>query len=1203
LNLRLRVSVYIILCLALTAMAIVSCRNNAATDTLPAPLTFAPPVVQPLKLSAPKKIDFNAFKSVAVQLEVKPFDMAKLPVHTYDTGAYKAVKYRPEEAKFDINAMPSKSLDIDKLPSKPLKFKTYALNPPKLIRAGARRLINRKMSVYEIGEEQGLKADSILSTFTDRDGFEWIGTDKGLYRYDGENFWRFDNLPHKSAIFSILQDERGQIWMGNFNAGIQVIDLKKGTVKTLDAKTGLNTDTVSMMTFDNKQRIWLASYSTGITIIDLQHQTIKSLTRKDGLSGDTDPTILQDADHNIWLGSTWGSALDYIDLKNKKISYINTKYWLKGNSISTLLCDHNRRVWVATWSGGPISVIDLHKRSIQTINESANVINTTDRLFEDKQWRIWAGKQNNGVEIIDPERQTRIYLDNAGDLSAKLVWQISQDTRGQIWLAELNKLNVIETDQVFLDQIGGAPTTALFEDSKGLVWRAGDYDGINIIDRKEKTIRTLNSANGLKYDTMMFVKEYKGKIFFSDVASLYMLDSGRSSMTTISKKHGNASAVRGCTIDNYGNIWIASEHDGIEVYYPGSRTMKYLGGGNQIDDICTDKAGRIWISILYDGIFIIDPDKSTMQSMVYAPLNEGEKLLLPDKDGNVWIASQNGLLEVSLAKKTLTLLTARQGLIDKGVNSVLGYGNRIYAGTMKGMTVVSPPGSTGKNRNWQFESFGAFLGFDKKNNDVQSNLVTHDGQYWIGDQGIKVFKLPAQDTSNYPVYIAGLNIVDKPRFFMGDAPAKADGLAWDNVEGTANMPVNLHIAYDQNFMQFHYGTLNPSGHDSVLYRYRLIGTDKDWNEITSATSTPNYINLGPGNYTFEVTSLRYDRSWSKAAKFSFTINPPWWQTWWAYVLYAIALGGSIWGFSHYRSLQLIKDKRILEHKVHIRTEEVMQQKEEIEAQRDDLEKAFGELKTTQTQLIQSEKMASLGELTAGIAHEIQNPLNFVNNFSEVNTELIGEMKEEIAKGDLEEIKTIAGDIEENSKKINMHGKRADAIVKSMLQHSQSGSATKELTDMNALADEYLRLSYHGLRAKDKEFNAVMTTNYDPDLPKVNAMAQDIGRVLLNLFNNAFYAINQKQKTAGADYKPEVSVSTSSENGQVIIKVKDNGTGIPDAIKGKIMQPFFTTKPTGEGTGLGLSLTYDMVVKGHGGSIAVDTKEGDFTEFIIRLPIG
>jgi two-component system, NtrC family, sensor kinase len=267
-----------------------------------------------------------------------------------------------------------------------------------------------------------------------------------------------------------------------------------------------------------------------------------------------------------------------------------------------------------------------------------------------------------------------------------------------------------------------------------------------------------------------------------------------------------------------------------------------------------------------------------------------------------------------------------------------------------------------------------------------------------------------------------------------------------------------------------------------------------------------------------------------------------------------------------------------------------------------LAKTLSDLKSTQTQLIQSEKMASLGELTAGIAHEIQNPLNFVNNFSEVSAELVDEMDEELDKGDIEEAKAIGADLKQNLEKIRHHGQRAGAIVKGMLQHSQSGSSAKEATNINALADEYMRLAYHGLRAKDKSFNAELITHYDEQLPKVNVIPQDVGRVMLNLFNNAFYAVNQKQKTAVADYKPEVSVSTSIENGRVIIKVKDNGIGIPDAIKEKIMQPFFTTKPTGEGTGLGLSLTYDMVVKGHGGSIQVNSTEGKGSEFIITLPI-
>jgi len=273
----------------------------------------------------------------------------------------------------------------------------------------------------------------------------------------------------------------------------------------------------------------------------------------------------------------------------------------------------------------------------------------------------------------------------------------------------------------------------------------------------------------------------------------------------------------------------------------------------------------------------------------------------------------------------------------------------------------------------------------------------------------------------------------------------------------------------------------------------------------------------------------------------------------------------------------------------------------LEAAKQQVDKTLVDLKQTQQQLIQSEKMASLGELTAGIAHEIQNPLNFVNNFSEVNKELLAEMEEAIKKGDFEEAIALSKDIIDNQEKINHHGKRAEGIVKGMLQHSRAGSGKKELTDINALCDEYLRLSYHGLRAKDKSFNAKFETHFDDSLPKIEVMTQDIGRVVLNLINNAFYVVNERFRVQRSTFQPLVIVHTKNMGGKIEISVSDNGNGIPDSIKEKIFQPFFTTKPTGQGTGLGLSLSYD-IVKAHGGEISVESKEGKGTEFTIKIPV-
>jgi len=273
--------------------------------------------------------------------------------------------------------------------------------------------------------------------------------------------------------------------------------------------------------------------------------------------------------------------------------------------------------------------------------------------------------------------------------------------------------------------------------------------------------------------------------------------------------------------------------------------------------------------------------------------------------------------------------------------------------------------------------------------------------------------------------------------------------------------------------------------------------------------------------------------------------------------------------------------------------------EEVNRQTAEIRTTLDNLKATQHQLIQSEKMASLGELTAGIAHEIQNPLNFVNNFSDVNAELIDEAGQEMDKGNVSEAKKILNDIKENEQKIKHHGNRADAIVKGMLQHSRNSSGVKEPTDINALADEYLRLAYHGLRAKNNSFNAITKTDYDNSISKINIIPQDIGRVILNLINNAFYAVDEKKKQNQNGYEPIVSVNTKKNNGKVEISVKDNGNGIPKKVLDKIFQPFFTTKPTGQGTGLGLSLSYD-IVKAHGGELKVETKEGEGSGFFIQL---
>ena len=385
--------------------------------------------------------------------------------------------------------------------------------------------------------------------------------------------------------------------------------------------------------------------------------------------------------------------------------------------------------------------------------------------------------------------------------------------------------------------------------------------------------------------------------------------------------------------------------------------------------------------------------------------------------------------------------------------------------------------------------------------------------------------------------------------------------------------------------------------DKVIY-YKLENYDKEWRQPGSELRV-YYFNIPPGKYNFRIKAVsRSNGIWAEKV-ISIIITPPWWSTWWAYVLYGLLLFAIAYSLHRFQKGRVIKAER-----ERTRERELAQAKE--------IEKAYLKLSATQTQLIQSEKMASLGELTAGIAHEIQNPLNFVNNFSDLNTELIDELlverKKEVRDFNIED--DLLNSLKENEQKINQHGRRADAIVKGMLQHSRSSNGIKEPTDINALVDEYLRLCYHGLRAKDKSFNATMKTDFDETIGKINIIPQDVGRVILNLLTNAFYAAALPPKGGGSDpaykHNPTVWVSTKriitpSGDGGVSISVRDNGPGIPEKILEKIFNPFFTTKPSGQGTGLGLSLSYDIITKGHGGEIKVETKKGEGTTFIIELP--
>jgi signal transduction histidine kinase len=792
-----------------------------------------------------------------------------------------------------------------------------------------------------------------------------------------------------------------------------------------------------------------------------------------------------------------------------------------------------------------------------------------------------------------------------------------------MWVGTTNGLNIINQNAETAHPLGITQIISLMEDEVGNLWIA-TQNGLFIVNTKRNVIRFLDKSNGLSNNFVQSFWKKNGKMVIATDGGFNIIDPINKTITTAGKKEGLVSdSIYVAFNDKSGNIWLTGPSNGVDMFDSAKNVTLHtdVAGGlsdNTIMDIRQDANGLLWLATNTNGIDVIDPVAGTIKYLNNKPglKDTCNRMMLEDIYGRMWIGTDKGIYVADTKAGTLTSIDTHQGLSNNTVLSLLEYNGSVIAGTNNKITIVTPPTTNDSSKKWKISLLDKSQDLIKETNSWSTDCITKKGEYLWGDVGITLINTIQPANDSVGTYITGMNVMTEPQNFINTGGYGDKDTLWtadtfyvggtkpvnmgysdehkfklDSVSGPYGMPVNLSVPYNSNYWQFQFAQANLSRQDNTLYTYILEGIDKKWSDPTINTATENYLNLPSGNYTFKVTSRGIDGNWRVPAVFKFTIAPPWYETWWAYTLFILLGIGILRAYIVYRSRKLKKENRVLEEKVALRTSQ--------------LQKSLEDLKATQTQLIQSEKMASLGELTAGIAHEIQNPLNFVNNFSEVNIELTDELKEELNKTNIPDfeklsIEKIADDIKSNQEKINFHGKRADAIVKGMLQHSRSSNGQKELTDINALADEYLRLAYHGLRAKDKAFNATMKTDFDEGVGKIEIVPQDVGRVILNLITNGFYAVTEKKKQPGEGYEPTVTVSTKKSGDKVIISVKDNGNGISKKVLDKIFQPFFTTKPSGVGTGLGLSLSYD-IIKAHGGELKVDTKEGEGAEFTILLP--
>ena len=1196
----------IALCLAITLF---SCNNST---TIPFPekeLGYSKPVTEPLVLTASKNLHWDTASRKGINPVTTKLNIEALPAFAYDSSDFKAFSQPPEVTHFDFNSLPEKDFSLDKLPSIPLDFKTSPLGAPYIVNAGKPVMRKDKpLAIYDFGQPQGMQGKLITELFKDHNGLLWIGSPEGLFRYDGQNLQTFvQGSSADPAIIGITEDNQNHIWFIK-GATVGRINLHDGTI-SYSGKIGYSQRGLAKMTKDNKGNIWVYNMlDTAVSIIDPVAETFKNFGVKAGFSVSSPSQflqVLQDNDGNIWIPTNTGGA-DIINPAAGKIKYLGKNSGLTSDSLRTIAMDKKGQIWLAMPDG--LAAIDVKRGIITHYGQSQGFTHRVPiSLYCDAEGQVWNGTLT-GFELADINNEKIRFIDQGDGLSGNVITSFVEDNYHRMWVSSTTGLNMIDQYAKTVHPIGTTQIISLMEDAANNLWVA-TQNGLFIVNPQRTVMHLLDKSTGLSDNFVQSFWKKNGNIIVATNGGFNIIDPVRNTIVKVARKEGLISdSIYVAFADKTGNIWLTGPRSGIDMVDSAKNIILHtdVAGGlsdNTIMDVREDQNGLIWLATNQNGIDVVDPEHGSVRYLNNKPglKDTCNRMLLEDVHGHMWIGTDKGIYVADMKKGTLTTITKKEGLSDNTILSLLEYNGKIVAGTKNKICIITEPADADAAASWNVSLLDKSQGIFKETNSWSTDAITHDGKYLWGDNGITTINEIKASNDSVATYITGINVMTHPQYFIYDHSSAAkkvsavgyteENITWDSVSGAYNIPVNLVMPYNKNYLQFHYAQANLGRPDTTFYTYVLEGIDKNWSAVTTNTYTENYLNLPPGKYAFKVSSREINGKWSTPAVLHFTITPPWYETWWAYTLFGLIGLALLRTYIVYRSRRLQKENKVLEEKVAHRTRQLKQ--------------SIEDLKATQSQLIQSEKMASLGELTAGIAHEIQNPLNFVNNFSEVNTELTEELKEELNKTNLPQsekstIEKIADDIRQNQEKIIFHGKRADAIVKGMLQHSRSSNSVKEPTNVNVLADEYLRLAYHGLRAKDKSFNAIMETDYDESIGKINVIPQDMGRVILNLITNAFYAVTEKKKQAPPGYQPTVAVSTKRLLHKIEIKVKDNGDGIPQKVMDKIFQPFFTTKPAGQGTGLGLSLSYD-IIKAHGGDIKVHTEEGKGTEFTIALP--
>ncbi|MCB2205299.1 GHKL domain-containing protein [bacterium] len=1047
---------------------------------------------------------------------------------------------------------------------------------------GSRFMVYREMQ----GNIPVLSDDFISALHEDRHGLLWIGTWHGLTSYDPkEQQWtryRHDPTDPRSLsddrVTAFHEDADGVLWIATCN-GLNRLTVAGNFERVKYRRLAqAKRDSIWSLAGDARGRLWIGTANDGLHTYDPASGTGKPYTVRDtsqGLPATEIRSLLFDRDQRLWIGSGAGATVLHKDGRIEQLHFEggdNQRITALINLREGGVCMGVLGAGVLHWSAP--GVLERHYRHDETIPGSLST-NYVLSIFEDRSGNVWTGTSNGGLNRCNLLTEQFSHLRNIGGGESRpedrMVWALTTTNDGSLWIATDYGIHIRTSGQGQWRYIGkhaGAVvssrswhTWSLLTDSKGRVW-AGGENGLDCYQPKGDRIERI-------------------PVPYTELA-------GNQIFTMLESKDGS--------------LWIGSDHGVYVIPADGSALRQYLGkseatGAAAVQPWCMLESsnGKIWIGTNVRGFYTFDPEKKKWTHYDQEPggiSSSSITCMLEADDGSVWMGSVGGgLHRVDSLDMHITRLTEQDGLANNTVYGLLqDEAGRFWMSSNHGISVYDP-------RDRSVINFRVSDGLQAEEFNQGAAARGPDGRmYFGGGNGINSF-IPSQIKRNRavpPVAITAVNVQQRRRGGLVLLP-QTSGVEYELSAGTS-------------FLTIDFAALDLTDPERNEYSWMMEGVQDTWTDSTHMRRAM-FPGLTPGRYTFKVRGSNNHGAWNNTgAQITFIIPAPWYATTWFRILVVLLLIAVV--VLIVRSRRRANRRRFNEQAQQQMqlTAELRSREDELLVSREALAEAVDALRSTQTKLTYASKLASLGQMTAGIAHEIKNPINFVNNFAFSSIDIAQELREELEEGDSDEgplaerIAPLIDELVMSAEKISEHGARVDRIVRSMLLHSHGKAGEAEPVKLNEFLDQYVTLAFHGMRAQVQDFTVEIIRDYDDSITTIPLVQQDVARVFVNLLNNAFQAVNEKAGSAGDAFEPTVHVTSRRVDNFAVVRVEDNGNGVPEHLQQKIFEPFFTTKAAGSGTGLGLSLSHEVIVKGHGGKLRYETSELGGACFVISLPL-